>query len=618
MRRLALALAGLLAMASAARAAGWDRYQVILWHTQGATPAQLAGARRLGVTAGLIFGVREDMPQADLAAELHRRAAPLRAAGLGLYAENIATDFYSAYHRWRPDRPVTWAFDQVQARHQADRADPSVFMRDPGLSDPAWRARIGARLAAHVRALRDAAPLYYSLGDETGIADLTAAWDFDRAPASLAAFRAWLRGAYGTLAALNAEWGTGFADWDAVVPLSTDAALRLTDGNFAAWADFRAFMDIAFAHALRDGTDAVHAADPGARAGIEGAQTPGTGGYDYTHLARAVDVMEVTGGEPAFALAHALNPALVLLTTTYDAGPAARHALWRALLAGARGTILWDPDAGIARPDGTPGPAGTALAKLFAAFHGPAGQALLAAAPRPGPVAILYSPASLRTEWVLSRQAEAARGADWSRRRAETELADTALRRATRDAADALAHLGLEPRWLAPASLAGGGLAGLRAVILPHTLALSAAERTALRAFAAAGGRVLADIPPGAHDAHSRRAAPLAEGVTLLPALGRAALAPALAAAGIAPKVTLALPDGAPATDTALRVLRDGDATILGIQRDFAEGAAPETVVLTLPGQRRVRDLLAGTAYVTDRVTLFLDTVTPAVLAVEE
>ena len=76
-------------------------------------------------------------------------------------------------------------------------------------------------------------------------------------------------------------------------PETTIQAMRRTDGNFAAWADFKAWMDVAFADALRRGTDAVHAADPNALAAIEGAQIPGWGGYDYTRLAHAVDVMEI-------------------------------------------------------------------------------------------------------------------------------------------------------------------------------------------------------------------------------------------------------------------------------------------------------------------------------------
>jgi hypothetical protein len=619
--RSILLFAALMLAAAPAGAAGWDRYQVILWHTDGATAAQLGVARRLGVTAGKLFGVREPMPAAALAAELARRAAPLREAGLRPYVENVATDFYAAYHRWRPDRPVTFAFDVVQARHQADPSDRSVFVREPSLSDPVWLARIGARLAAHARALAPDRPLYFSLGDETGIADLTAAWDSDRSAASLAAFRSWLRAEYGSLDALNAEWKTGFAGWDAVVPLTTDAALAVTDGDFAGWADFRAWMDTAFVRALRAGTDALHAADPQARSGIEGAQIPGTGGYDYSQLPDAVDVLEVSGADTAFDLAHAQNPALVLLTTNGHADAGSRHALWRALLAGSRGVVLWDPDGDFLRPGSA---RAKTLAPLFAEFEGPLGTALLGARPRPDAVAILYSPASFRTGWLLDRQADAAAGAEnWSRRRSETELQDDALRVAMRRAAAAVAHLGLEPRWLFPRSLAAGALRpgaqdGVRALLLPHALALSDAELSEIRAFVAGGGKVFSDVPPGGYDAHGRRrAAPLRDGVTLLPEFSRAALGAGLAAAGVAPGFTLTRPDGAPVADVTVRVLRHGATTILGIQRDFAEAAGTEAVVLALPRPRRLRDLRTGAATTTGRLTLHLDAVAPAILAVE-
>ena len=80
-----------------------------------------------------------------------------------------------------------------------------------------------------------------------------------------------------------------------MVPDTTDAALARAGENFSAWADFKAWMDVAFADAVRAGTDAVHAAGADALAGIEGAQPPGWGGYDYALLAPAVDVMEMYG-----------------------------------------------------------------------------------------------------------------------------------------------------------------------------------------------------------------------------------------------------------------------------------------------------------------------------------
>ena len=212
-----------------------------------------------------------------------------------------------------------------------------------------------------------------------------------------------------------------------------------------------------------------------------------------------------------------------------------RRTLWQAALAGSRGVILWDPDAGLVGIDGTAWPA---LAGVLGELGGPLGAQLLAATPHIDPVAILYSPASFRTRWILDRQADAAAGKDWALRTSETELEDNAWRTAMRQAGDGLAHLGLQPRWLSPDLLAGGALRrdGVRALIMPHALALSDAEVAAVRAFAAAGGMVLADIPPGAYDGHSRRrrALPLDQ-VTLLPGLPRAALAARLAAAGEPP-----------------------------------------------------------------------------------
>ena len=49
----------------------------------------------------------------------------------------------------------------------------------------------------------------------------------------------------------------------------TRQAMRRSDDNFAAWADFKAWMDVAFARALRMGTDAVHEADPTALAWLD-------------------------------------------------------------------------------------------------------------------------------------------------------------------------------------------------------------------------------------------------------------------------------------------------------------------------------------------------------------
>ncbi len=466
---------------AAANPAGWTGFPVILWQTP--PSASLPTLRAMGVTA------------------FKRGAAQPPGPAMPYYVENIATDFYSAYHRWWPDRPVTALFDDVKARHRADTGDSSVFVRQPSLSDPAALVRTTDRLAAVVAAHRADCPLFYNLGDEPGIADLAAAWDFDLSPPSLAGMRDWLRVRYGTLAALNHQWSTDYGIWAEVRPELTTAAAARADQNWSAWADFKDWMDEAFARAVRVGTQAVHAADPDALAGLEGAQVPGWGGYDYGRLAGSVDVMEIYDGAANIDIALSLAPDLVVLTTSGTAGDM-RH-LWRDRLRGTRGLILWDDAGMIAQADGIVGPRGRSDGPVWRDLAGPDAARFAAGVVRPDGVAVLYSQASFRTQWMLDH---AAGGDRWTERDAEREGEDTAWRASLRMVQSALVHLALTPRWTIPARLdATLHEPGMTVLLLPHAIALGDEDLQAIVAFRARGGRVLADVPPGLFDVHSRR-----------------------------------------------------------------------------------------------------------------
>jgi glycosyl hydrolase family 42 (putative beta-galactosidase) len=609
----------------------WSDYQIIIWQPQ--TPARLAGLARLGVTAGTIFGERGSL---DLA-KVGREAEPFLASHLRWYVENIATDFYAAYHHWQPDRPATWLFEAMKRLHRQEPTNIAAFIRTPSLCDPAWLRRIALRLAQHVRAYAPYRPLYYSLADEAGIADLTAAWDFDFAPASLAAMRVWLKQIYGTLAALNREWGTRFLDWDAVMPMTTDAALREPDENFATWADFKEWMDIAFARAVRTGTDAVHAADPSARAALEGAQPPGWGGYDYSHLAAALDVIEMSNAGNSVEVARSLVPRLITVTTSAVADPQQIHAIWHQLLLGGRGLILWDENNAFVAEDGAPTARGRVLGALAGELRSGLAAQLIASRPEIDPVAILYSPASQRTQWLLDRKSD---GKSWVERGSETEYLDqNAVRVAGQRAAGILAHLGVQPRWVTRAMIEEGVLrtGHIRVLLLPHAIALSPAEAQQIRNFATAGGMVLTDSEPGLFDVHSRRLArPLLADLTgaggpivLMPELQQDAKAgdPAsltrmrqiLEKAGTLPRFSLSTPGGELAADIDARVFCSGEATIIGLQRDGAErgdNIGGDTVV-GFKEPVYVYDLRhPGPAQHAAQITLTLDAVGPALIAV--
>ncbi len=599
--------------------ARWPDWQAIVYQDQ--TDTQLATLRRIGVTNGKIFTSRDDA--AGNPANPH--GAHFASLGMRFYVENIATDFYSAYHRWFPDRPVDAAFLAVQALHRAHPDDRAAFIRHPGLSDPRWLERVSARFGRVVGDYARYRPLYYSLGDEPGIADLAANWDFDLAPASLAAMRQWLRSEYASLAALNAQWGTGFATWDAVMPVLTDAAVAQNGRNFSGWADFKRWMDVAFARAVRMGTDAVNAADPQALAAIEGAQIPGWGGYDYTHLAGAVDVMEIYDAGENIEIARSLNPDLIMLLTISAGDPAQTHRLWRSVLRGMRGAILWDEANALVRADGALGTWGVQAAPVFAALRGILGRTLLASRRVDDGIATLYSPASLRTRWLLDRRGE---WGQWERRGASVETAsDDAVRAAMRGFAAMVDRAWLQGHYTAPRSIERGALddPGIRLLILPHVLALSDRSAGAIRRFVARGGVVVADIVPGQSDEHSRaRDRPVlgdlfgagSGGVKLVSPMRDHAVR-VFAGAGLRARFQIEMVDGAAAGGVRLFRYDDRGTTILALHRDFAVGAGAALVRLRLASPGSVEVL--GTGETTGPISalmLTLDPITPTVLRI--
>jgi beta-galactosidase GanA len=499
-----------------------------------------------------------------------------------------------------------------------------VFVREPGLCDPTWQAAIADRLTGMVHGQSQYHPIFYNLADESGIGDLAAAWDADIGPCSLDGMRTWLRTQYPDLQALNREWETSFARWQDVVPELTDAAMARHDDNYAAWADFKAWMDVAFATAVRHVTDAVHTADPTALAGLEGGQVPGWGGYDYGLLAPAVDVMEVYDVGNAQDLARAFNPGLRLLRTGGGVGPRETHAAWHNLLHGGRGTIVWDDSDDVVRPDGTPTPRGLDIAARVASLR-PVAKALSGATPQRDPVAVLYSQASFRTRWMLDHRVL---GQAWSGRDAEREYEDNAWRASRRQTLQRLSEIGVEPYFLTPAMVEAGALRnnGLRVLILPQVIAMSQAEAEAITDFAAHGGTVLADTEPGLFDQHSRRRpAPLLASVAkpqwFLWPDGDAsapnnldALADTLRQAGAPPRVTLRGPDGATAPGVDVQWFVHGDTTILTLQTQVPWGSASE-ISLHLSQPALVSDLRhPAPAQRTGQVAVHLDPIEPTIL----
>jgi len=418
--------------------------------------------------------------------------------------------------------------------------------------------------------------------------------------------------------------------------MTTDVALQQSDENFAPWADFKEWMDVAFARAVRAGTDAIHAADPRGLAGLEGAQIPGWGGYDYSRLGAAADVIEMYDSGNNVEIVRSMFPRLIVLTTSSAADPGQIHAIWHNLLLGGRGMILWDEQNAFVHDDGSPTDRGQTLYSLASELRSGVAAQLIASVPQTDPIAILYSPASFRTQWLLDRKKD---GKPWADRQSETEGEDNAVRVTMRHAAQLANRLSLQPLWLTQQAIEGGALqrAAIRVLLMPHTIALSRAAAKQIRAFVGGKGIVIGDTEPGIFDAHSRRLPrPLLADLTassgpimLFPEL-QDALAPGdpamvrmkqllLEKAGLVQGFRLLHSDSVDPEHIDTRVFRNGSLRIIGLQREWSQAkvGTMRQVELLFDSPVYAYDLRRpGSPQRGSRIEVELDAISPALVAV--
>jgi hypothetical protein len=623
----------------------WD-YNIIMW--QNHTPQQEAALLDVGIDAGQWVGRNRNLPEFLLRNDLR------------WYAENIATDFYSEYHRYFPDRRNDWKFLAAREQFQKDRSSREPFKRHPSLSDPAWLSKIHDRLVETARFYAPYRPLFYSLGDESGIANLAAFWDFDFSDESLVPMRLWLRERYGSLQALNEQWATNFTSWDLVMPPTTDEAMKRPGENFSGWSDFKEWMDISYAAALKMGTDAVRSVDPQAYVGIGGGQMPGWGGYDYSRLTASLNAIEPYDIGNNIEIIRSLNPAMAVTTTSFATGPWEKHRVWYEMLHGNRGLIIWDDKAAFVGADNAIGARAREVAPYYNELRGGVAALLINSERATDPIAIHYSQPSMRIEWMLAQRPK---GEAWATRNSSTEYRDSDFLRLRESWCRIVEDQGLQYNFVSYGQVEHGELLrrGYKVLVLPRSTALSAAEAAEIRNFVAQGGTLIADGEPGAFDEHSRRLAkPQLADVLDAGAFGRGKairlnatllnyhqdrlvgkegpahrmLGEHLAAASVKPQFAVTGASGQPVVGVETHTFRNGGVWIVALMTnpqlrvdelgppEFKSNdrfAKPIAVKLALPGQRFVYDVRAAKAMGRlGGVQLTLDPYEPAILAIAE
>lgn len=452
--------------------------------------------------------------------------------GFGFYVENIVNrglclKFNSNVRDW----------DKFVTEWTRNGRPESALVRDYSFDDPVWRGWARDRVRTVVTQHRGRGPLAYDLRDELSTTISANPFDYDFGLLALAGFRRWLQTQYPDLAALNAQWDTGFATWDNVKPFTTDQIKARMSGreggapdwralqrlqfdpagaraeprrwNFSPWADFRTYMDISLATTLDDLRRAARELDPATPVGIEGTQMPSAfGGYDLWRLAQVLDWVEPYDIGNAREILGSFMPGKTLLTTVFEKEPRpASRRLWHLLLEGDRGCIIWWSEDSIdwQSADYALTAKGRALAPVLREMQSPLAALFLRATREVDPIHLVYSQSSIQVDWLLESMRD---GASWHRRFSSYEARHNRLAQKRAAWLKLLQDLGYTPQFVPAEKLSERRARGAAPAVLVmvDALALSTAEAGAARDFLAEGGgcALITDGPAGVFDEHGR------------------------------------------------------------------------------------------------------------------
>jgi len=410
-----------------------------------------------------------------------------------------------------------WGVPGVRAGLHYAECKVTDHKRSPCFNDPAHRAAVRDRLLLAARDHARFAATAYTLGDDNVLAYEDVCWcDFCNAD-----LRRYLQGIYGSLEALNAEWGTQYQSWEEVGPILLEEAVK--QGREAQWADHRMHMETVWADFHGFARDVIREVDPTARVGSDAAGGTGSfGGYDWWKLSKVLGLWNVYP-----------DPAQVEVMRSFHA-PGAYTGIWYGGYLEQRFEAFerWAPWYSIfhqlsaawwfqsfpqaseqcqelaVAPDLTLFVPFVTTSEEIAQIKAGPGKLLLGATRDHNGVAVLYSQASVHASTI-----DPTMGTAEAARRAWVEV---------------LEDVGLQYDFIASEQVESGLLVrgGYRVLVLPACFALSEKEVAAIEAFVEAGGAVVADVRPGIRDGHCKPAVSSARrdlfGVAYAPDGGRA------------------------------------------------------------------------------------------------
>ena len=357
---------------------------------------------------------------------------------------------------------------------------PEYPERNPCISDPEW-LKTGAET---VRSAATGTGVYgIQAGDEASYGTGRRDTEVCFSPHCMAAMHRWLRTEYGSLDALNAQWGTAFPDWEQVRPLTLQETDAREDGNYSSWCDHRSFGEMAVAAAYRQFSQAAAQARPGARYGPSGNPQAGAySGYDYWQLRNALSKLESYVGYDELAL-WARDETEIVKYGQFGDVDDLRYNIYYHLLFGTSGTAVCGTQR-LPAFDWTDSRAGRGYREAWAPLRTGIGRLLNESTRTPDPIALHYSRNASRIAFALNHTG-LWRDMRWKLR-------------------SLLDECGLDHGWVSYEQLEQGRLGDYRVIYLPMSCTLSRKEAATLERFVREGGVLVGEMATGIADGHGR------------------------------------------------------------------------------------------------------------------
>lgn len=369
--------------------------------------------------------------------------------------------------------------------------------RRPGLFETAVNARTEASLAANARQARPYAPAAFTLGDENYLNN--SPYEIGWRPDTIAAYQAWLTARYGAIDTLNEAWGSGYAGFGEVQPVTLRDGAASTV-SYAPWLELQTFLTESFVGLHERFATVIQQQMPDAKVGCDGFLGYHVkSGYDFRALTRNLRLNQTYVSQPLQGeLVRSFKQPGAFTgrwgNAIADSEDGFRAWVWDTLFRGDQAAWWWTSwgcDYIPFNPDGSLNPFGRAFFEVVNEAKAGAGRLLLNARREDSGIGILYDHRNLLAAELAGQLVQQpAFSGDAAYVQTLTSLA-----RAIRDE-------GCEYHFVAADQVEGGQLSPEREAVLfvPLATCLSDAAADGLRRYVEAGGSLVIDGRAGLLD----------------------------------------------------------------------------------------------------------------------